>query len=1824
MVKNNFDNPFLDDFDDPEKSDKVPTEEKIIKQEGKKLKSEASPEELKGKSVLPEKEEEIAQRKKKKKKPEEEVDESKDEEEIVIKTRKKFSKLFNGISKEEVISLLDKKSERDEEFKGKRKEAINELFDIYKGMIPEEQKNLYYQILELKNSQAEELDKEPEVEEKKDEIEEGEKKNEILEKYPIGNKVFITISAGYMMEAEIEKYNYKTGQFRVVFYDKGEKKMKDITLEDIKNDEAKKEEFSNLVSNAKSLDELYDVIDKIGQFYYSGRTINSGKVVTADEIKEFVKEDFNFFHNIKDDERAIKMYDPVQITRKFGLRKKFVELVKDYYGVDIKGKEEKPKGEPVTPEGSEENTKEDKKEEPTEEKSGTTETVETEEEPTEEKEESIPEEKIEDRELSKEQIKEIEDREKTIEEIIEMIRECDEIINDENIEESEKIKKEARATKTKLEEVIVVLKEEIEDIKNLEVNDKKVKKDFFAKVYEKIKSVKNLPKRTKEFFKNKDKRNMLFVALYKTVGSILGVKAIVDWVGAGAGLLGLKVGQRTDVYKYFEQKKETKKDKEKINVNLEKLISLARERDELYFSKMEDEDQNKIREINQEVKSKLAEFKKLKEEETEDYRRDQLLQEIKALNQQRRNIKEKYEENEESKEKRDKVWEQAKNYKETIEQGLNSNFYDLSKEKRIEIKEKLEKGKLTEEEKNKYLLSEHDKFGLKKKLGKILVENIKKKEELNKKTHNNIDKVLKNYIRGKVKGITLVKDALNTAIVAGGGVLAAPLRAVMYGGTSMVERVQDKNIDYNKEYEDKDIIGKKEFLLRDTFFNSTKECFHGLLGKDFKVDYQRDKNGKLIVNKKVEKLEGRAKYFRMLKSGGELLRGFAIGSQAFGVAFADIKEGGNVIDKMGESFKNTFSGSPDEILANMGKNIYENAKYFINIKERFNRLKEGILNIKERFNRLKEGILGKIAEKGETNVGGSSGRSKIVEILENKNFTPEQKTQALQDLEIGARSGENKLSEVLGNKELNPEEKIAILRNVTKGSDIGLEEKGDPDKYFEEWHKAPKESEIIPKTKGINQEDVQEDLKDTYLVKEKGEHLIPNQELYGSNKGLDSDAIDKMDILYSKMNFGDKEKIFNIVQDAKAAAIIKPGQGVSQALGRIEDSDLQATIINLDGSKISGDIHLAHSGDTVVQGSDGEIYIFKTSEVQVSELNSLANSWVRTAENKLGRSISDAELEQFKGADGKLDWKEARNLHDYFVNKVENVPDLVVEDLQSSEKRVGILKELMQEKREAIAKIDKEGLPFKNELAEKNLLSQREKLADEYNEIMAKIDREEVIQENLENFQGSKSELEELRTENEVLIKKNNEYLVEELGNKKSSLDKEIAELEPKLGARAEHFVEYANASTANKQVGAEQILKPLENLKNQQSELAEQINNLQAETQSIDTEVGDYDDISEASVSEEIFSATGTTAETTDVGSSEIKPVNGKDDFSEEKIITRDIPIKQNSAEQVFTEQFVKQDSATNKLLNAQKGEVIKFNQPIELKEGVHADQFKFIEEDPNSGNRIYECSMIGGAKGKSYEVVLKFDEQSDGSLSRVEVIDSRPSSGATELSSDEYLEGKLEFSKHITAEQQVAIQKYYEHNLEEIKEIKIGLEEWKTKYGERDSFKEFEKAVLNNIDKKTQHLESIRESIKGPDFKASVTFKDGISPKELANGNLRYFASRAKLLSIQESIDLDANSLDNQVAKMNQEKSEYTQQMKDILEKAKLKNQANQEHQVETKTESTIEDGKKEMEFNRKIEEVESDGTKKIMTEDIPGGQKTTTEIDKQGQKANIEETY
>jgi hypothetical protein len=391
--------------------------------------------------------------------------------------------------------------------------------------------------------------------------------------------------------------------------------------------------------------------------------------------------------------------------------------------------------------------------------------------------------------------------------------------------------------------------------------------------------------------------------LYKAGASLAGVKSIIDWVGAGLGKLGLKIGQRTDVYKYFEQKKETTQDRGQFDQALEKLIEAAtvnhQLKQEIY------QDQRYI-----DLVAEIGRLQDAYNQESDEEVKAILVEEIKKNNEAKKKIAEEYRQAPEKLGLR----QLAIDYNKLIDNARSADYYDLPKDQRQKIDDNWDK--LSAAEKQLYALAESDKRTMKIRLGQILIGNLNKKDDLAKRQNESIQGVLSDYIHGKVEASTLLKDGLNTVFTLAGAGVA---RGVAYGTMAMIERAEVKDREFRKEYS-WNKIGEKlsgSRQLMDLFVVSMKETCYGLSGRRFSQKYSLGEDGKLQRTAEHIKLTGLEGFAARVKALGEIVRLLGIGSQTVGAAIND----GASLEKSLENIASTFKG---DVWQNMLDNWYKN------------------------------------------------------------------------------------------------------------------------------------------------------------------------------------------------------------------------------------------------------------------------------------------------------------------------------------------------------------------------------------------------------------------------------------------------------------------------------------------------------------------------------------------------------------------------------------------------------------------------------------------------------------------------------------------------------------------------------------------------------------------------------------------------------------------------------------------------------------------------------------------------------------------------------------
>jgi len=378
-------------------------------------------------------------------------------------------------------------------------------------------------------------------------------------------------------------------------------------------------------------------------------------------------------------------------------------------------------------------------------------------------------------------------------------------------------------------------------------------------------------------------------------------------LGAGLGSLGLKIGQRTDVYKYFDQKKETAQDRGDINNALEKLIEAAAARHDFKQTIYQDERYKKL----------VAETNQLLEgyKQTEDVEaRAILADKMKQNQEEKKKIAQEYAMVANQAEKDQELKNLAIEYNNLIDNARSTAYYDLPVQQRQQIDANWDH--LSEAERSLYTLPEADKRTMKIRLGQVLINNLEKNDALADQRRRSAQDILRDYVHGKVEASALIKDSLNTALTLTG---AGALRGFTYWTMAMVERSKSKNREFRKEYSWNQVGEKISSSRRlfDLFVTSMKETYYGLSGRRFVQKYTIDKQGKLKRCSDKIQMKGLPATALRTQSLGEITRLFGIGTQTMA---AIVTEGMSLQGSL-ENIADTFKG---DALGNMANNWYQN------------------------------------------------------------------------------------------------------------------------------------------------------------------------------------------------------------------------------------------------------------------------------------------------------------------------------------------------------------------------------------------------------------------------------------------------------------------------------------------------------------------------------------------------------------------------------------------------------------------------------------------------------------------------------------------------------------------------------------------------------------------------------------------------------------------------------------------------------------------------------------------------------------------------------------
>ena len=204
----------------------------------------------------------------------------------------------------------------------------------------------------------------------------------------------------------------------------------------------------------------------------------------------------------------------------------------------------------------------------------------------------------------------------------------------------------------------------------------------------------------------------------------------------------------------------------------------------------------------------------------------------------------------------------------------------IYQKKKTRNRKKFNEGSLTDKEKLLYIISDHDQMTMRNRLNKVLLTNLESKNDL-RKQRSKIDYILQDYIQGTVNGSILVKDALNTAMVFGGGIGAAGLRGAMYGIFAFGGKLDKSALKYQKEYSWNKVGEKMKAhqYLGDAFKTMFLETYYGLSGKRYESSFYVE-NDKLKKHSDVRKLKGFDKNYHDESLGG-IINGSWYGNASF-------------------------------------------------------------------------------------------------------------------------------------------------------------------------------------------------------------------------------------------------------------------------------------------------------------------------------------------------------------------------------------------------------------------------------------------------------------------------------------------------------------------------------------------------------------------------------------------------------------------------------------------------------------------------------------------------------------------------------------------------------------------------------------------------------------------------------------------------------------------------------------------------------------------------------------------------------------------------------
>ncbi len=238
-------------------------------------------------------------------------------------------------------------------------------------------------------------------------------------------------------------------------------------------------------------------------------------------------------------------------------------------------------------------------------------------------------------------------------------------------------------------------------------------------------------------------------------------------------------------------------------------------------------------------------------------------------------------------------------------EGTPDNEGSIVVTKMEELKKKIQQAE--------YIKNE-DKELLYQKLEEILAKNEKEKKLTEQQKIAETQKALALFVQNKVSGISIARDALNTALTAS-GLFAA--RGIMYAGAAVLERGTKASKQYKKDkFLEKDTPAswesKTKFVFKDVAVNSVVETLCGLAGQG--ITKERKDEGK------------RARAVDFIKAAGSVARMVGIGFTAASDSLSHTDRIEEILEAIN---KGDLGGAGKEMVSN----LLDNANRIIHLDD---------------------------------------------------------------------------------------------------------------------------------------------------------------------------------------------------------------------------------------------------------------------------------------------------------------------------------------------------------------------------------------------------------------------------------------------------------------------------------------------------------------------------------------------------------------------------------------------------------------------------------------------------------------------------------------------------------------------------------------------------------------------------------------------------------------------------------------------------------------------------------------------------------------------------